>query len=104
MALLDALALARALGENSQTGEALAAYARMRRWHVRLFQVASAMFTPFYQSDSRILPFVRDWLAAPISRLPVADAVLARLVAGLTVAPLAGNVFLAYRNGPPAKG
>src|SRR5690606_42126307 len=66
---------------------------RMRYWHVRLFQAASAVFTPFYQSDSRVLPIVRDWLAAPLSRLPLADALLVRLVSGMTVPPLAKSTF-----------
>ena len=88
MALLDALALGRALAAAGELSERLKAYARMRFWHVRLFQSASAMFTPFYQSDSRALPLVRDWLAAPLSRLPFGSALLARLVAGMTVPPL----------------
>ncbi len=88
MALLDALALGRALAAAGELSERLKAYARMRFWHVRLFQSASAMFTPFYQSDSRALPLVRDWLAAPLSRLPLGSALLARLVAGMTVPPL----------------
>ena len=50
-------------------------------------QWASATFTPFYQSDSRLLPLVRDWLAAPLSRLPIADVLLARLVSGTSAAP-----------------
>ena len=66
--------------------EQLRRYARMRHWHVRLFQAASRIFTPFYQSDSRALPVLRDWLAAPLSRLPIADALLARLVSGEFVA------------------
>ena len=97
MALLDALALARALQREGPLLERLAHYRRLRFWHVRLFQAASAMFTPFYQSDSRLLPFVRDWLAAPLSRLPIGDMVLARLVAGMTVAPLGSARFEAYR-------
>ncbi len=97
MALLDALALSRALAVSADVDSALAGYARMRRWHVRLFQAGSAAFTPFYQSDSRALPFIRDWLAAPVSRMPVADAMLARLVSGLTVAPLAGLDFQPHR-------
>jgi 2-polyprenyl-6-methoxyphenol hydroxylase-like FAD-dependent oxidoreductase len=97
MALLDALALARALRSEGSLLERLQHYRRLRFWHVRLFQAASAMFTPFYQSDSRVLPFVRDWLAAPISRLPIGDMVLARLVAGMTVAPLGSSAFNAYR-------
>lgn len=93
MALLDALALARALETASTLPDALQSYTRMRYWHVRLFQWASATFTPFYQSDSRVLPVVRDWFAAPLSRLPIGDAVLARLVSGMTTAPLARSTF-----------
>jgi 2-polyprenyl-6-methoxyphenol hydroxylase-like FAD-dependent oxidoreductase len=99
MALLDALALVRALDGEGPLLERLVRYQRLRFWHVRLFQAASAMFTPFYQSDSRLLPFVRDWLAAPLSRLPVGDMVLARLVAGMTVAPLGSSPFEVYREG-----
>ncbi len=102
MALLDALALARALAHSQNVVSALSDYARMRRWHVLLFQAGSAIFTPFYQSDSRVLPFLRDWLAAPVSRMPVADAMLAKLVSGLTVAPLAGRSFQPFRQGPLA--
>lgn len=91
MALLDALALALALDTKKELSEALREYARMRYWHVRLFQWASAMFTPFYQSDSRTLALVRDRLAAPLSRLPIGSIAVARLVSGLTVAPLGGR-------------
>jgi 2-polyprenyl-6-methoxyphenol hydroxylase-like FAD-dependent oxidoreductase len=98
MAMLDALALARALESRGELSERLRRYARMRWWHVRLFQAASSMFTPFYQSDSRLLPILRDWLAAPVSRLPVGDALLARLVSGMTVSPLVGARFWPYRD------
>jgi 2-polyprenyl-6-methoxyphenol hydroxylase-like FAD-dependent oxidoreductase len=96
MALLDALALARCLAVERPLPEQLRAYARVRRWHVRIFQAASAIFTPFYQSDSRMLPIVRDWLAAPLSRLPLADALLTRLVSGMTVPPMARSPFTAF--------
>jgi 2-polyprenyl-6-methoxyphenol hydroxylase-like FAD-dependent oxidoreductase len=97
MALLDALALARAIEQARDLACALPAYARMRRWHVRLFQWASAIFTPFYQSDSRALPAVRDWVTAPLAAMPVASALLARLVAGMTTAALAGTGFRPLR-------
>lgn len=99
MALLDALALARSLEETEVLADALAHYARMRRWHVRVFQWASAMFTPFYQSDSRVLPLLRDWIAAPLARLPIGDAIVARLVSGMTVSPLRGSGFLPWGAG-----
>lgn len=103
MALLDALALSRALDACESPGEALKAYVRMRYWHIRTFQWASATFTPFYQSDSLTLPFVRDWLAAPVSRLPIARQVLVRLVSGMTVPPLRGSPFRALRLGEGAE-
>jgi 2-polyprenyl-6-methoxyphenol hydroxylase-like FAD-dependent oxidoreductase len=103
MALLDALALAHALRLNDDLASALPAYAGLRRRHVRLFQSASAIFTPFYQSDSRLLPWLRDWITAPLSRLPIGDVVVARLVSGMTSAPLAGAAFTAVRLGKQSK-
>jgi 2-polyprenyl-6-methoxyphenol hydroxylase-like FAD-dependent oxidoreductase len=93
MALLDAFALALALRAAAQLPEALERYARMRRWHVRLFQMASALFTPFYQSDGGTRPFLRDRLLAPLTRLSPLDGFVARLVAGMTVSPLRGESF-----------
>ena len=88
MALLDALALARALETQGDLATALGEYARMRLWHIRLYQAASWMFTPAYQSESAAIAWVRDWLMAPASRLPPAPALLAALVAGEVGAPL----------------
>jgi 2-polyprenyl-6-methoxyphenol hydroxylase-like FAD-dependent oxidoreductase len=101
MALLDALALSRSLESHDSLPAALNAYVRMRYWHIRTFQWASAIFTPFYQSDGHVLAFVRDWLAGPISNMPVGKQVLVRLVSGMTVAPLAGTRFAPLRLGLP---
>lgn len=90
MALLDAAALAGALEAAPDPGAALEAYCRMRRWHVRVFQMASRAFTPFYQSDSRMLPFLRDTLVATVAKVPPAPRVLAKLVSGTLVRPLRG--------------
>lgn len=88
MALLDALALTRALETQSNLDAALGEYARMRALHIKLYQLASWMFTPAYQSDSDAFAFVRDWIMSPLSRAPLAPAVLAALVAGEFGAPL----------------
>ena len=88
MALLDACALARAIGRKQDVRDALADYARMRAGHVRLFQLMSFLFTPVYQSDSRVLPWLRDWLAAPVSRIWPGPQVLAAMVSGGLGAPL----------------
>ncbi|MGL5009627.1 MAG: FAD-dependent oxidoreductase [Paracoccaceae bacterium] len=88
MALLDAYALSEAL--RGPWEDALPAYAKLRRWHVRAYQGLSAAFTPMYQSDSRILPLLRDRILAPLGELPFARTVLTRIVAGRIVQPLAG--------------
>lgn len=89
MALLDALVLARALETQGNLDAALGEYARMRALHIKLYQLASWMFTPAYQSDSDAFAFVRDWIMSPLSRAPLAPAILAALVAGEIGSPLA---------------
>jgi salicylate hydroxylase len=88
MALLDAYALAVALAQAGDLDAALQRYAQLRRWHVRLYQAASRMFTPFYQSDSAVLPVIRDRVVPPLARLPGIDRMLALLVSGLIGDPL----------------
>jgi len=87
MALLDARALALALRDSEDIAAALRRYAALRRWHVRFYQYLSALFTPFYQSDSSILPLLRDWLVAPSTRLPLARNIVAGMVAGVILDP-----------------
>lgn len=87
MALLDAAALAAVL-ERAEGAAALRLYAAARRWHVRVYQALSWAFTPQYQSDSRLLPVLRDRLLYPLSRVPPAPAMLSRLVRGDLLPPL----------------
>lgn len=88
MALLDAWALAQALEESADTAQALAKYRRARIGHVRLYQLMTWAFTPVYQGDSRVAPWLRDWLAAPLSRLWPAPQLLAAMVSGMMGGPL----------------
>jgi 2-polyprenyl-6-methoxyphenol hydroxylase-like FAD-dependent oxidoreductase len=87
MALLDARALAHAVETTGDIEMALRAYMRMRRLHVRFFQALSFAFTPFYQSDSRTLPFIRDRLVATIAKIPPGPQFLAAMVSGTLVDP-----------------
>lgn len=91
MALLDAMALNRALAGGLQ--DALPRYAAMRHWHRELYQNVSALLTPMYQSHGRALPFLRDWLLAPLGRVPPVRQVLTSLVSGDVLPPLAGQVW-----------
>ena len=82
MALLDVAALTSALETNFDLGTALDAYAKTRRFHIKLYQALSYAFTPFYQSDSILLPLLRDNLVASMGRLPPIQRLLATIVSG----------------------
>ena len=88
MALLDVRALTLALRRNPDISEALEDYAGLRRWHVRLYQALSLTLTPFYQSDSRWLPILRDVLVPIATTVPPLPQFLAALVAGRLLYPL----------------
>lgn len=89
MALLDAQALALAL--RLPLDEALAQYRQSRRWHQGLYQALSAAFTPQYQSHSRALPALRDLVLSPLSRIWPLPRILAALVSGDLIPPIAGR-------------
>lgn len=89
MALLDARALQLALRGASGGGEeGLRTYAQARRYHVALYQAFSAAFTPQYQSDSAVLPALRDHILAPLSQTWPVPHVLTSLVCGDIIPPM----------------
>lgn len=88
MALLDARALTTSLRELDDVGEALKRYAIRRRWHVRLYQFLSRTLTPLYQSDSTLLPKLRDLGVMFGARVPPVPQILATMVAGQLLNPL----------------
>ena len=88
MALLDAWALAMALREEESVEAALHRAVALRRSHVRLYQALSALFTPAYQSDSRLLPWIRDRIVPPFGRVWPATRIQAEMVAGTFGGPL----------------
>jgi salicylate hydroxylase len=88
MALLDAWALAKALSEEEGLDRALRRAVALRRFHVRLYQALSALFTPAYQSDGLILPWIRDRIVPPFGGLWPATRIQAEMVAGTFGGPL----------------
>lgn len=88
MALLDAAALTKAISETGSVADAAARYKRLRNTHVQLYQWMTWAFTPVYQGDSTVLPWLRDWLAAPVSRIWPAPQILAAMVSGMIGNPL----------------
>ncbi len=88
MALLDVMAFCSALARHSDVSLAAEDYTFQRKKHVLIYQALSKIFTPFYQSDSDILPWLRDTLVATFSRLPAVQKLLASVVSGTLVSPI----------------
>jgi len=88
MALLDAWALAKGLEHANSVDEGVRHAIGLRRRHVLTYQWLTALFTPVYQSDSRLLPLIRDRLVGPLSKLWPATTIQAAMVSGLVANPL----------------
>jgi 2-polyprenyl-6-methoxyphenol hydroxylase-like FAD-dependent oxidoreductase len=69
-ALLDALALTKALRIEARLETALASYWRERRKRTAYYRLASRVLTPVFQSDGNIMGRLRDLFAGPIGRIP----------------------------------
>jgi 2-polyprenyl-6-methoxyphenol hydroxylase-like FAD-dependent oxidoreductase len=67
LALVDAVALADAIDEHPDVARALDAYSTARRRHLAYYQFATRMLTPLFQSDARLVGWIRDRVF-PISR------------------------------------
>ena len=97
LALLDATALATSLRLHAHRadgiGHALVDYAHARRDHVRFYSAASRLLTPFFQSESRIAPWLRDRFLGPFGRLPWVAGQMASTLAGVKTG-LLGRVAL----------
>ncbi|KEQ52424.1 FAD-dependent oxidoreductase [Sphingobium chlorophenolicum] len=88
MALLDAWALSKGLEQANSVDEGVRHAIRLRRRHIVTYQWLTALFTPVYQSDSRLLPLIRDRLVGPLSKLWPATTIQAAMVSGLVANPL----------------
>jgi 2-polyprenyl-6-methoxyphenol hydroxylase-like FAD-dependent oxidoreductase len=89
MALIDAIALRTAMRGGGGIAESLSAYAASRRLHIVFYQTLSIVLTPFYQSDSRLLPLLRDRIIAPmLRRRGIVHAMIAAMVTGGVLDPV----------------
>lgn len=88
MALLDAFALSEGLAQDAICDAGLTRAIALRRSHIHLYQRLTALFTPLYQSDAAAPALFRDFVLAPLSRVPPANRIQGMLVGGLAGRPL----------------
>lgn len=82
MALIDAAALSTSIELASTLPEAARIYRNLRSDHVALYQFLSRVFTPLYQSDSQLLPRIRDLVIHNLARRPGVRWLVAKVVSG----------------------
>jgi 2-polyprenyl-6-methoxyphenol hydroxylase-like FAD-dependent oxidoreductase len=87
MALLDAATLGWAMATASDIGNALTRYSKARSRHVRVYQRLSQVFTPAYQSDGMVFPWLRDQAISHLAHIWPVNRIIARIVSGQFVRP-----------------
>ncbi|MCF6321658.1 MAG: FAD-dependent monooxygenase [Rhizobiaceae bacterium] len=94
MALLDAKALDFAIRQCAdKVHEVGELYYSLRARQIILFQFLSRFLTPFYQSDSRVLGFIRDHVVSQLVKIPPAPRLMAAMVSGLMVEPFSRGLL-----------
>ncbi|MBP1850050.1 FAD-dependent oxidoreductase [Rhizobium halophytocola] len=88
MALIDAASLFLALQRGETLRSSVATHLKQRRSHIKVYQTLSRVLTPFYQSDSRLLPATRDLLIGPMTTMPVVRHLITRVVTGDLMNPI----------------
>ncbi|GAA0735521.1 hypothetical protein GCM10009075_10830 [Sphingomonas trueperi] len=82
------MALAQGLRQGGSIDEGGRQGIRLRRRHILMYRWLTALFTPVCQSDSRLLPLIRDRVVGPLAKLWPVTAIQAAMVSGLVGNPL----------------
>lgn len=82
LALVDARILARCVRQADTLSDAFALYSRRRKAHLAIYQTASRLLTPVFQSHSRSLGWLRDRVMPLARRSAWSQGQAARLISG----------------------
>jgi 2-polyprenyl-6-methoxyphenol hydroxylase-like FAD-dependent oxidoreductase len=102
LALLDAVVLADSLAQASSVPQALERYTLQRRRHLHFYGQASRWLTPLFQSDLRVLPWLRDTFMNIASSLPVAGSLTRQVLVGVRQGWLSREALDLARGPDPA--
>jgi 2-polyprenyl-6-methoxyphenol hydroxylase-like FAD-dependent oxidoreductase len=83
LGLIDALTLATCLQQTGSINNSLKQFSETRRNHLRFYQLASRLLTPFFQSDSKAAAFVRDKSFGLLCKTPYIKIQMLRTLAGV---------------------
>ncbi len=82
LALMDAMVLAGCVAQSESVQEALHGYTLRRKKHIRFYQTASRMLTPFFQSDSLFFARLRFLTCGLACRIPFTRRIAAEVLSG----------------------
>lgn len=102
LALLDAVALREALRGGTDLARALERYTEQRRMHSHFYGQASRWLTPLFQSDLKLLPWLRDLFMSLGSRLPVAGRLTCQTLVGVQCGWRPSRTLALPEEPPPA--
>lgn len=83
LALLDAVVLAQCVAQHADVPAALESYTQRRKAHLHYYGQASRFLTPVFQSEQRVLPWLRDMFMGWSGRLPIAGAMSRETLVGV---------------------
>jgi len=92
LALFDAAVLAHCIAETAEVPRALALYNQRRRAHLAFYQRATRWLTPFFQSDTRLLGWIRDAFMGRVARIPFVHREMVRSMCGTKLGFLLGSL------------
>lgn len=84
LALVDACVLAGSLRTTPSIDAALDLYAATRQKHLRFYQRMTRWLTPFFQSDHRLLGWLRDWTFPIANAIPPLRNHMIKTMAGMS--------------------
>lgn len=82
MALMDAFALSNAIEHAEDIASIGHHYHHYRADHIWMYQWLSYIFTPLYQSESKVFPVIRDVITHNFAALPLVRKLIAKIVSG----------------------
>lgn len=91
LALWDAWELARAMGQASRLDDALERYTHSRRAHLGYYQWAARFLTPFFQSETAPLGWMRDTFMGLACKIPYLRTRMVHTMCGLERGVLLAN-------------
>jgi 2-polyprenyl-6-methoxyphenol hydroxylase-like FAD-dependent oxidoreductase len=87
LALIDCMTLAHVLRREPDVDKALVLFERMRRSHVRYYQIFSRALTPAFQSNSRVMGWLRDVFLGPLGKMPGIKHIMRTTLSGVRKFP-----------------